>query len=129
LTFAFYGNLSFLAGSLLSAALFGHGGLSEQAHPSLAFLFRGWVMPPLRDLALMMSCGLVACAGSLLISQAYRVASPPVVAPLEYTAIVWSATSGWLIWNEVPTSSTLVGISVIVGAGLYVLWTERRLPR
>jgi drug/metabolite transporter (DMT)-like permease len=126
LTFSFHANTAFLVGGLAAGFAFGNGVFAEQPHPSLEFLFRAWTMPTAVDFGLMVLCGAVACAGSMLLAQAYRIASPPVVAPFEYTAIVWSVLNGWLIWGEMPASWTWAGIAVIVGAGLYVLMTERR---
>jgi drug/metabolite transporter (DMT)-like permease len=53
---AFWGNVCFLLCAALSA-VFGFGAFAGAAHPSLAFLTRGWVTPPLTDLLLMASCG------------------------------------------------------------------------
>jgi drug/metabolite transporter (DMT)-like permease len=129
LTFSFHANTVFLVGGLVAGLTIGHGAFAEQSHPSLAFLFRAWVFPTTGDLALMMTCGVVACAGSMLLAEAYRIASPPVVAPFEYSAIVWSVLNGWLWWRESPAATTWLGIVIIVAAGLYVLWLERRSHR
>lgn len=126
LTFSFHANTAFLVGGLLSGLVIGNGAFADQTHPSLAFLLRGWTVPTAVDFLLMMLCGLVACAGSMFLAQAYRIASPPTVAPFEYTAIVWSVMNGWIVFGEIPAVTTWAGISVIVAAGLYVLWTERR---
>ncbi len=125
-TFSFHANLGFLLGAALAGLLLGHGAFADQSHPSLAFLLRPWTVPPAGDLALMMLCGVVAATGSTLLAQAYRIASPPIVAPFEYTAIVWSVLNGYLIWSELPATATWAGIAIIVAAGLYGLTAERR---
>lgn len=125
-TMSFYGNGVFLAGGVLLAALFGHGDFAAEDHKSLAFLLRGWAWPSLLDLVLMMACGAVAAAGLTLITQAYRVAPANAVAPFEYSALLWGTLYGWLVWREFPTAGTWVGIAIVVGAGLYVLYRERR---
>jgi drug/metabolite transporter (DMT)-like permease len=124
---AFYGNGLFLAGGLALAAVLGGGGFAGEGHKSLAFLLRGWVRPSPWDLTLMMACGVVAAAGLTLLTQAYRVAHANVVAPFEYTALVWGVLYGWLIWSEMPGPTTWLGIAIVVGAGLYVLYRERRV--
>jgi len=122
---AFYGNVLFLVGGLALAALFGSGEFADEGHRSLAFLLRGWVTPTLPDLLLLMSCGVVAAVGLLLLTQAYRIAQANVVAPFEYTALVWGVLYGWLVWHELPGPLTWLGIVIVVGAGLYVLSRER----
>ena len=70
---AFYGNLVFLAGAVAMALAFGGeglgGGLGGGAHASLGFLVRGWAAPSARDLALMLSCGVIAAAGLTLLTE------------------------------------------------------------
>ena len=123
---AFWGNAVFLGGAVLLSLIFGSGTWEGDAHPSLAFLLRGWVMPTALDLALMMACGIIAAVGLTLLTQAYRVAEASVVTPFEYTGLVWSVLYGWLFWRDWPDSTDWAGIAIIVGAGLYILWRESR---
>jgi drug/metabolite transporter (DMT)-like permease len=122
---AFYGNGVFLVGGLALAAVFGGGSYADEGHRSLAFLLRGWVAPSLTDLLLMMACGVVAAAGLVLLTQAYRIAQANVVAPFEYTMLVWNVLWGFLVWREFPDTRVWIGILIIVAAGLYVLYRER----
>ena len=125
-TMTFYGNGVFLAGGALLAGLFGAGGAPAEGHPSVVFLVRGWVTPTTVDLVLMIACGVVASAGLTLLTQAYRVAPANSIAPFEYTALIWATIYGWIFWHEFPAATTWLGISIIVGAGLYVLYRERQ---
>lgn len=126
---ATYGNAVFLAGALLLAAIFGGGDYASEAHKSLGFLVRGWSTPALTDALLMAGCGLVAAAGLVLLTQAYRVTEASVVAPFEYTGLIWSVLLGFLFWKEWPDAQAWSGIAVIVGAGLYVLNREQQVKR
>ena len=126
-TMTFYGNGVFLMGAVLLAAIFGTGDVATQEHPSIAFLVRGWVWPSTLDFMLMMACGVVAAAGLTLLTQAYRVAPANTVAPFEYSALIWATIYGWLFWHEFPAATTWLGMAIIVGAGLYVLYRERRI--
>lgn len=82
-------------------------------------------MPTAFDLGLMMLCGLIAAAGLTLLTQAYRIAQSNVVAPFEYTALIWGVLYGWIFWQDWPDRTGWIGIAVIVGAGLFVIWRER----
>lgn len=121
---AFWGNAVFLAAALVMSAILGTGHFADEAHPSLAFLLRGWAMPSGFDLMLMMSCGVIAAAGLTLLTQAYRIAEASVVTPFEYTGLIWSVIYGWIFWSDWPIAIEWLGIAIIVGAGLYVLWRE-----
>ena len=123
---AFWGNAVFLAAALAMSALLGGGAFEGDAHPSLEFLLRGWVMPTAYDLFLMMACGVIAAAGLTLLTQAYRIGEASVVTPLEYTGLLWSVIYGWVFWRDWPTMPDWTGIAVIIAAGLYILWRETR---
>jgi drug/metabolite transporter (DMT)-like permease len=125
-TMSFFSNGVFLAGGALLAGIFGAGGFAAQEHASLAFLVRGWVWPTPYDFLLMAACGVVAAAGLTLLTHAYRVAPANTVAPFEYTGLVWGALYGWLVWRELPSATSWLGIAIIVAAGLYVLYRERQ---
>ncbi|WP_316014577.1 DMT family transporter [Roseobacter sp. HKCCA0434] len=84
--------------------------------------------PPVgpRDLMLFAVMAVVGTLGVTLISQAFRMAPAAVVAPLDYTALVWAGIAGWLIWDEVPGAALLIGGGIVVAAGLFVIWREGR---
>lgn len=125
---AFWGNAVFLAAALAMSALLGSGAYEGEAHPSLAFLLRGWVTPTPFDLMLMMACGIIAAAGLTLLTQAYRIGEASAVTPFEYTGLLWSVIYGWVFWQQWPNLTDWTGIAIITGAGLYILWRESRQP-
>jgi drug/metabolite transporter (DMT)-like permease len=86
----------------------------------------GWVQPTLRDFALLSLLGVVAMAAHMLVAQSLRIAQAAVVAPFQYTLIVWAALFGWLFFGEWPNPMLIAGAVVIVASGLYLLWREGR---
>lgn len=118
---AFWGNVCFLLCALALSAIYGAGAFAGASHPSLAFLTRGWVTPPLNDLLLMASCGLIAAIGLTLLTYAYRIAPSASVAPFEYSFMFWGVLWGWLFWDSIPDGIAWVGIAVIISAGLIVI--------
>ena len=72
----------------------------------------------------MAACGLIAAFGFYFLSQGYRIARASSVAPFEYIGLPLAALWGYLFWQEVPDLSTLAGVLLIVGSGLYVLHRE-----
>jgi drug/metabolite transporter (DMT)-like permease len=85
-----------------------------------------WVPPTPRDFALLSLLGVVAMLAHVLVAQAFRVAPASIVAPFNYTLIVWAAVFGWLFFNEWPDQWMIAGAVVIVASGLYLLWREGR---
>jgi drug/metabolite transporter (DMT)-like permease len=86
----------------------------------------GWVQPTLPDFAMLSLLGVVAMAAHMLVAQSLRIAEAAVVAPFQYTLIVWAAVFGWLFFGEWPTLPMVFGAVVIVASGLYLLWREGR---
>ncbi len=111
--------------ALVLGLVAGDGDFAGSGHPSLEFLFRAWRLPSLPDLAVMATTGVIFGAASWCLSQGYRVAPPNVVAPFEYTSLIWALLWGFLFWQEVPTVYTVAGVIVIVAAGLFVLGSPR----
>jgi drug/metabolite transporter (DMT)-like permease len=125
---AFWGNICFLICALVLSAIYGTGTRAATADPSLAFLTRGWTTPPLSDVALMASCGVIAAIGLTLLTHAYRVAPSSSVAPFEYSFMIWGLLWGWLFWSDLPDQMGWIGIAVIIAAGLYVVRAEGSKP-
>jgi S-adenosylmethionine uptake transporter len=113
----------------VSGLVAGSGDRGADLHPSLAFLMRGWGTPSWTELGLMILCGLISGVGMYCFTQGYRVAPASTVAPFEYVMIGWSVLWGYVFWGDVPVPSTLIGVAVTVGAGIYVLQHQARSRR
>jgi drug/metabolite transporter (DMT)-like permease len=111
-----------LAGS--AGLAFGDGILGGTGRPELDFLLRAWAWPGMGDFVLFCVCGLVAAIGFTCLAQAYRVAPATAVAPFEYASLPWAVLWGWAIWSEIPSSTLIVGIVLVVGSGIYVFRRE-----
>jgi drug/metabolite transporter (DMT)-like permease len=118
---AFYQNAFFLLGSAVAAGMLQLLGIVHAQHPSVAFLVRPWSVPTLLDGVLIAICGVVASAGTLFLTAAYRVARSSTVTPFEYTGILWAPLWGYLFFAEVPKFTTFVGAAVILVAGLIAM--------
>jgi len=72
--------------------------------------------------------GIAACStlGLTLITQAFRSAPACVIAPFDYTGLVWAMLLGWLFWDETPQPLAYLGMACIVLSGLYIIWRENR---
>jgi drug/metabolite transporter (DMT)-like permease len=89
----------------------------------------GWVAPSLRDLALMALFGVVSIVALACINRALKLAPASVVAPFQYTMIVWGIALGYLVFGDVPDAPTLAGAAVIIAAGLFIFWREQMVDR
>jgi len=115
-----------LGAALAIGLIAGDGAYAGATHPSLAFLLRAWAVPTTVDLLLMAATGVIAAVAIWCLTQAYRIAEANVLAPFEYTSIIWVVLLAYGIWGEVPKRFTVVGGLLIVAAGIYVLRATRR---
>ena len=100
-------------------------GSSIEGNKVLNFVFRSWELNLHTQYFLIFTVGLCVVAGFLLIFNAYRVGKPFVIAPFEYTILLWSIFYGWLIWDESVTVRSWIGMAMIVTAGIYLFYRER----
>jgi drug/metabolite transporter (DMT)-like permease len=76
--------------------------------------------------------GVIAASAAVLLAsqrltfRALRVAPVSAVAPFQYTELVWAVLFGWLFWREWPGPHVWWGASIVVAAGLFSIWHERR---
>lgn len=90
----------------------------------------GWVWPEgLQTWIVLVIMGLCGAAGHFLLILSFARAPASVVAPFTYTQILWMTLSGWLLFGDVPGTSTLAGGAIVVTSGLLLLWLEHRPAR
>ncbi len=94
----------------------------------LTVLF-GWVTPTLPDLALLITVGLIGGFGQYFMTLAFRLAETAAIAPLDYTSLAWAILFGYLFWHHIPTPGVFVGIALVTGSGLFILYRERKLAQ
>lgn len=80
----------------------------------------GWIMPTMPQLGALVIAGLLSGMAQLLMTQGYRGGETTLVAPFEYGAIIYATVLGIVIWGEWPDAWSVLGVVVLVGAGLYV---------
>jgi len=89
--------------------------------------FFGWQVLSWEALGLMALAGFFGGLGQILLTESYRHADVSTVAPFEYTSIILGSVIAYLLFDEVPTLTTLVGAAIVVGAGIFIIYREHRL--
>jgi drug/metabolite transporter (DMT)-like permease len=87
----------------------------------------GWIAPSRGEYAVLMAIGCLGGAGHIFLTESYRHASASLVAPFDYTSMVWALLLGYVMFGEEPTIMIVVGSAIIAGAGLFVIWREQQL--
>ncbi|MES2665158.1 MAG: DMT family transporter [Pseudomonadota bacterium] len=95
-----------------------------------SFFAMGLMMPfvyvpmPIEHLGLTAVIAVLGALGAMLSIAAYRVAPTIIVAPMQYSQIIWAAIYGWLFFNEGIDQYTAVGTTVIIASGIYIVLRE-----
>lgn len=91
---------------------------------TLAF---GWTVPDSTDLAVLIGLGIMGGIGQILQTQSYRYADASLVAPFDYTTMIWAILLGWVLFGQLPGPAVIGGGTIVAAAGLFVIWREHRL--
>lgn len=86
-----------------------------------------WTPIRAEDLGLFVAIAFVGTGGMTMITQAFRLAEAPTVAPFDYTALIWATGLGWYFWGETPDVLTFVGAAIITASGLFVIFRESKV--
>ena len=122
-TFTFYFGAIII--SLIFYFTFGDGHYNTIDHPASQYILREWFSNLGSSLLLIIITGFTSSVAFLLVFSAYRVASPAVVSPFEYSILIWSSISGWYFFNEIPDLKTIIGTLLIVCGGIYIFVREK----
>ena len=85
-----------------------------------------WVTPVLDDLPYFGAVALFSTLGLALITQGFRIGPASVVAPFDYTGLIWATILGWIFWREAPDAYAYLGALFIAGSGVYIAVRESR---
>ncbi|VFT72893.1 membrane protein [Klebsiella aerogenes] len=95
----------------------------------LATSLFGWVRPTPSQLLLLVGCGFFGGMAQILVTLSLRFTDASLLAPFDYTTLVWSMVIGYLFLNSLPGSSTLIGAGIVALAGIFTLWCDQRQRR
>ena len=85
-----------------------------------------WTTPGWFDLSLMIATGALSLIAHLSINRAYKLGEVSVLAPYNYTAIIWALLFGWIVFKDAPGTGMLIGSAIIIASGLYLFYLQRR---
>jgi drug/metabolite transporter (DMT)-like permease len=86
----------------------------------------GWLVPTWSELAALVTIGLCGGVAHLFLTESYRLAPASLLAPFDYTSMIWVFLLGYFFFNEIPSGFVVVGAAIIATAGLFVMWREHQ---
>ena len=111
--------------SILFFIFTGSGQFDNSSDPTFQFIFREWFTNPTYAWPIIILMGFIGALAFFCVFNAYSIASPSVVSLYEYSLIIWSIIIGYVLFDNIPTLRTFVGVSIIIGAGIYIYLREK----
>jgi drug/metabolite transporter (DMT)-like permease len=109
----------------IGAVTAGFAGLSGLA----LMAFSSWSVASAMALAMICAASALMAAGFICLVLAMRSAEMSALAPFRYCTILWAIVLGFVGWGEVPDAVAVLGIAIVIAAGLATFMRERRLAR
>jgi drug/metabolite transporter (DMT)-like permease len=91
--------------------------------------YQNWIMPSFIDLFLLSMIGILGGLANLWLSQSYKFSEVSLVTPLKYLALVFAIIFGYFIWDEVPTSKTIIGSLLVISSSFIIFKREMVLQK
>ena len=90
---------------------------------------QGWILPSIKDFLLLCMVGILGGLANLWLSQSYKYSEVSLVSPLKYLGLVFAIIFGYFIWNEIPTSKTLLGALLVIVSSIIIFRREMYLKK
>ena len=120
----FYLSLGSLLASGILGLIVGDGKFFSNNSVSMNYMLREWNFTNTGEIVLIVISALCGCIGSFLLISAYRIGNPSRITPFEYSGLIPTIMLGYLIWDDIPTINTWIGILIIIGCGLYFFYRQ-----
>ena len=115
--------------SILFFIFTGNGQFNNFTDPAFQFMLREWFTNPTYAWPLIIAMGVAATFSFYFVFSAYHIASPSAVSLFEYSLIIWSIITGYLLFDDTPSIRTFVGVIIIISAGIYIYIREKTKER
>lgn len=101
------------------------------AFVSLPLMLQNFTMPDVRELMLLLGAGIFGTFAQLLLTYAYRCTPANLLTPFNNSAVIFSFTYGWILWQEAPDLFTIIGASLIIIASIIIsiLANKHAIPK
>jgi drug/metabolite transporter (DMT)-like permease len=86
-----------------------------------------WHTPSALEMTEFVAVGTLGGIGHIFLTQSYRYATASVIAPFDYSTMIWALLLGYWFFGEVPGLLVLVGAAIVIASGLFVIWRESQL--
>lgn len=90
-------------------------------------VFWGWTIPTLNQLLILITMGLIGGVAQILVTSSYRFGQASMLAPYDYTSMLFAIFIGYVWFDELPTLAILLGAALVIAGNAVVIWREHQL--
>ena len=110
------------------------GSIALYSNLLIALVMGGWLLHdyrpmPLADIALAGAAGIAGGAALLALIGAYRRAAAAIVAPFQYSQMIWGVMFGLIVFGDLPSAGVVLGSGIVIASGLFIIHRELALAR
>jgi drug/metabolite transporter (DMT)-like permease len=87
----------------------------------------GWIWPTGLQATYLIMAGIAGGVAQILLTESYRHADMSAIAPFEYTSMLLGLAIGYLLFGDIPTWEMIIGATIVIGAGIFIIYREHRL--
>lgn len=93
----------------------------------LLTVFLGWTKPDMNDALWLVGIGIMGGLGQIFLTESYRHGDASLIAPFEYTTMIYAVALGWFLFGEWPETAVFIGSGIVILSGIFVIWREHKL--
>jgi drug/metabolite transporter (DMT)-like permease len=86
-----------------------------------------WVVPDWPDAVGLVAIGVSGGIAQVLTTRSYHHSDASLMAPFEYTSMIWALAASWFVFDTWPNMTVMAGTAIVIGAGLFVVYREQRI--
>ena len=87
----------------------------------------GWTWPAPKTALYLIGAGLIGGVSQIFVTTAYRFGSAAMLAPIDYSSMIFAAVIGYLAFGDIPSQAIWIGSALVIAGGILILWRERKL--
>lgn len=88
-----------------------------------------WRTPTGSDIWVFCAIAVIGAFGQFFVTEAFRFGEVSLLVPIEYLGLIWATVLGYMLWNQVPTPTVLIGAGIIIASSAYIIQRETRQKR
>ena len=124
LALAFVAGAMFLVSGLIGITVLSLFPLSQNLQQAMPFVAVGWPELTLLIVGFALLASALNLMGNICMTRAYQTADVSLLAPLDFSYLIFAACWGRVIFGDWPTSRALLGMALIIAAGMVIAWRE-----